>query len=152
MSDQAMDFIQNLRASRPTMPTGARRSQKVYGIDGQPLDHDIPSGPDHPEWRKRIPPAEDPPELEPQPKPTIVTPNGTAASVTIPREYPDPRKRLVINYARDESVYMISIETAPDWDIVERPRRVRAESLIEMLPFFGMLGVRVKDNTGEMPI
>jgi len=59
------------------------------------------------------------------------------------------KKRLVINYARQDGEYMVSVEAAPEWDTMGKPKRVSHKSLVEILPVLSLLDIKVKSNVEE---
>ena len=71
-------------------------------------------------------------------------------AVSRPRAAAKPvARRLVINYARDGAMYVVTVEESPDWDIVGRPKKVSRSGLMEMLPLVVSLGIKVKNATEE---
>jgi hypothetical protein len=58
-----------------------------------------------------------------------------------------PAARLVVSFGRDPGKVVISIETAPDWEI-ETSRAVSEEALREFWPILRQL-TKIRNLTGE---
>lgn len=82
-----------------------------------------------------------PASLVPVSVPILPPVTGTGAPAT---------QRVNVIPGRGEDVFIVGIETAPDWDLVDS-WKMTADQLLPMLPVLRALNIKIRDNTaGEL--